>query len=51
MLDVGFIQLIHSLFSSPVLLVKKKDGIWPCYIDYQAMNVVTVKEIFDANHR
>lgn len=28
LLDDGFIQLIVSPFSTPVILVKKKDGTW-----------------------
>lgn len=46
MLSLGLIQLSNNLFSSPVFLVKKKDGSWHFCVDYRALNAMTVKDRF-----
>lgn len=45
MLAAGLIQYSISLFLSPVL-VKKEDRSWRLYVDYRALNKVTVPEKF-----
>lgn len=42
LLQSGVIQQSTSHFSSPAILVKKKDGTWRLCVDYRALNSMTV---------
>jgi hypothetical protein len=46
MMNFRLVQPSTSPFSSPILLVKKKDGNWHFCTDYRTLNATTIKDRF-----
>ena len=46
MLSRNVIEPSESPWSSPIVLVKKKDGTYRCCIDYRRLNSITIKDAY-----
>jgi len=46
LLDRGLTELAHMAWSSPVVLVRKKDGSWWFCVDYRKLNSVTIQDAY-----
>ena len=43
LLDLGLIRPSVSLWGTPIIFIRKKDGSWRLYIDYRQFNKATIK--------
>ncbi|GFT78961.1 hypothetical protein TNCV_3093451 [Trichonephila clavipes] len=46
MFKLGIIEHSESQWSSPVVLLKKKNGSWRFYVDYRRVNKITKKDVY-----